>query len=129
MMSLAAACLCLVGVLALPVLLIRAVVDARRALLARRELDLVATHLDDCDGDCGGTYTCVGCKRLVGWCDGANDDMPEHCTVCWCARQDAQLTQQWESRSRIRRFSYDPCDDRSLDEQIAEQKAKGGGDS
>ncbi len=32
--------------------------------------------------ECGGTFSCAGCKRVVCWCDGAADDMPEHCSRC-----------------------------------------------
>lgn len=36
---------------------------------------------------CGGTFTCEGCKRIVGWCFGAADDLGyEHCDDCYCDR-------------------------------------------
>ncbi len=28
-------------------------------------------------------YVCAGCARRVCWCNGASDDMPEHCDFCW----------------------------------------------
>lgn len=40
------------------------------------------THAGDCTG-CGGIYQCAGCRRWVGWCFGAADDMPDHCDDCW----------------------------------------------
>lgn len=49
-----------------------------------------ARHIKGCRGwamgywvpRCGGAFRCEGCGRLVGWCDGAADDMPEHCSRC-----------------------------------------------
>lgn len=36
---------------------------------------------------CGGEFTCEGCKRVVGWCMGAGDDLgAEHCDDCYCDR-------------------------------------------
>lgn len=29
-------------------------------------------------------FRCAGCAEWVGWDDGAADDMPEHCSRCWC---------------------------------------------
>ena len=28
-------------------------------------------------------YTCCGCRRLVPWCFGADDDQPDWCDDCW----------------------------------------------
>lgn len=39
------------------------------------------TH--QCGGECGGVFYCPGCERVVGWCRGAGDDMPELCDDCW----------------------------------------------
>jgi hypothetical protein len=54
-----------------------------------------AVHYDGCDTECGGTWTCAGCNRLVGYCCGCTDDMPELCDDCWNdvtnAREFAQL--------------------------------------
>lgn len=29
------------------------------------------------------TYVCAGCGKTRPWCDGAADDMPDHCDECW----------------------------------------------
>jgi hypothetical protein len=42
-----------------------------------------AVHYDGCDTACGGTWVCAGCNRLVGFCGGCSDDMPELCDECW----------------------------------------------
>lgn len=40
-------------------------------------------------GRCGGTFTCYGCARVVGWCFGAGDELgEEHCDDCWKERHD-----------------------------------------
>ena len=28
-------------------------------------------------------FVCAGCARLMPWCWGADDNMPEHCDRCW----------------------------------------------
>jgi hypothetical protein len=33
-------------------------------------------------------FTCIGCMRLVSWEDGCADDMPDHCSICWCAEHE-----------------------------------------
>lgn len=41
------------------------------------------------DKHCGGTFTCYGCERIVGWCFGAGDELgEEHCDDCWKERHD-----------------------------------------
>ena len=36
---------------------------------------------------CGGTFTCTGCQRRVGWCLGCADKLgPEHCDACFTDR-------------------------------------------
>jgi hypothetical protein len=42
-------------------------------------------HVGGCEGSCGGWYFCAGCFQVVGWCNGAGDDMPDHCDDCWAA--------------------------------------------
>jgi hypothetical protein len=39
-------------------------------------------HAPDCDGACGGTYTCPRCDRECGYCFGAYDDTPALCDDC-----------------------------------------------
>lgn len=36
-----------------------------------------------CESGCCPTFECAGCHRLVGWCRGCFDDMPDHCDDCW----------------------------------------------
>jgi len=43
----------------------------------------VATHGAGCDRECGGTWVCPGCERLVGFCLGCADNMPVLCDSCW----------------------------------------------
>jgi hypothetical protein len=31
---------------------------------------------------CGGTYQCVTCGRICGWCFGAYDEHPDDCDGC-----------------------------------------------
>lgn len=38
---------------------------------------------------CGGTFQCATCKREVGWCKGAWDDLPDDCNECANALHDA----------------------------------------
>jgi len=42
-----------------------------------------AIHGGGCDARCGGTWTCPGCERFLGYCMGCSDDMPELCDDCW----------------------------------------------
>lgn len=42
-----------------------------------------AKHADVCDCKRGETFVCNVCKRRVGWCLGASDDMPDACDDCW----------------------------------------------
>lgn len=40
--------------------------------------------IHQCSGACGGTFTCAGCNRVVGWCMGSGDDLgAEHCDDCY----------------------------------------------
>lgn len=55
-----------------------------------------AVHSDGCEGTCGGWYVCAGCFHVCGWCNGAGDDMPDHCDDCWfayhqCDEPDVEL--------------------------------------
>lgn len=56
----------------------------RRARVLSSILSL-AEPLHQCaKGRCGGTFTCAGCERVVGWCFGAGDELgAEHCDDCW----------------------------------------------
>ena len=43
-------------------------------------------HQAGCRGKqrCGGSFTCAGCSRLVGFCFGGSDELaPDHCDDCW----------------------------------------------
>jgi hypothetical protein len=48
----------------------------------------------NCSGDphaedwCGGVFRCGGCGEWVGWCFGADTDMPAACDDCWAAAHD-----------------------------------------
>lgn len=33
--------------------------------------------------ECGGTFRCSKCRKLVGWCLGASDERPDYCDSCW----------------------------------------------
>lgn len=46
-------------------------------------------HAGGCQGECGGWYVCEGCFRVVGWCFGAYDDLPDRCDDCWFAYHQA----------------------------------------
>lgn len=37
-------------------------------------------HVEDCNGNCGGTYVCPDCGRTVGWCFGGAPD--PRCNDC-----------------------------------------------
>jgi len=57
-----------------------------------------AVHYDGCDAACGGAWPCPGCERLVGYCCGCTDDMPELCDDCW-----RDVTQKREAAAEARR--------------------------
>lgn len=39
-----------------------------------------------CDvcGAVGKHFFCRGCRQLVCWCQGGDDDEPDYCADCWC---------------------------------------------
>ena len=45
-------------------------------------------HSNDCDCE-GRFYRCAGCGRMARWCNGAHDELPEHCDACWWKAQAA----------------------------------------
>lgn len=49
-----------------------------------------AHHYDCCDKECGGAWVCPGCERLVGYCMGCADELPDHCDDCWHDVQKAK---------------------------------------
>jgi len=50
------------------------------------DLDCVCGECGDADENSPRWFVCAGCARLAPACMGANDDMPEHCDICWGAR-------------------------------------------
>ena len=40
-------------------------------------------HAGDCECAPWHTFVCAHCGRVVGWCLGADDNMPDACDFCW----------------------------------------------
>ena len=46
---------------------------------------VLAPHqCDPPDHYCGGAFVCALCRRLVGWCFGCADELPDACDDCFC---------------------------------------------
>lgn len=59
---------------------------AQPVITVHRDADGEIVDVSHSLGGCGLpllVYACPGCKRLVPWCFGAADDMPDHCDDCW----------------------------------------------
>ena len=52
------------------------------------------------EGEFTNIYQCAGCRRWRPWCDGAHDDMPDHCDRCWAEAHWHEWKLSWWGRLR-----------------------------
>ena len=60
--------------------------DLPDATRRSRRIARAAHHIRGCREKgaprCGGAFRCTRCKRIVGWCQGGDDDWPDWCGAC-----------------------------------------------